>query len=262
MRRFSVAAGLLSTSLLLMSAPQAAAFRKGTDPAKECRECHTLTPGEAAKIFGEGVDNVVAVLPGPIPGIWEVDVESAGRTYPVYLDYSGTYLFNGQVIRLSDRVNLTTDRFTDLNRVDLSTIPLDGAIVLGNPKAKRKVIVFSDPDCPYCAQLHGELRKIEAADNTVAFYIRVYSRNNNPATNRKAKSILCSEKDPALLLDDAFAGKAIPPADCGTTAVDDTTRIAARLHIQGTPTMILPDGRMIGGAVPAGKLLELLGETK
>jgi len=262
MNRIPAAAVALAACILLASSPPARAFQKEAGPIKECRECHTLTPGEAAKIFGEGVDNVVGVLPGPFPGIWEVDVRKSGKTYPVYIDYSGTYLFNGQVIRMSDRQNLSVLRYTDLNRVDVTKIPLDGAIVIGNPKAERKVIVFDDPDCPYCAKLHGEIKKIVASDPGTAFYIRIYSRTNNPAGTRKAKAILCGGKDPAILLDEAFAGKPIPPAECETTAVDDTMRLAAGLQIQGTPTMILPDGRMISGAMPAETLLGLLGETK
>jgi len=40
--------------------------------------------------------------------------------------------------------------------------------------------------------------------------------------------------------------------------VDETIRLAERLKIQGTPTMILPDGRMIGGYMEAGALLALI----
>lgn len=251
-------AAALAALFLLAQAPAARAFQKESGPPKECGECHTMTPEDAGKILEGAVDNVVGVLPGPIPGIWEIDVERGGKKYPLYLDYSGRYLFNGQVIRMSDRLNLTGERYTDLNRVDVSSIPLDGAIVIGNPKAARKVVVFDDLDCPYCAQLHGEIKKVVAADPETAFYIRIYSRTNSPAGNKKAKSILCAKKNPAKLLDDAFAGKPIPPADCKTTAVDDTMRLAARLQIQGTPTMVLPDGRLISGFLKAEALRDLL----
>jgi protein-disulfide isomerase len=40
--------------------------------------------------------------------------------------------------------------------------------------------------------------------------------------------------------------------------VDETIRLAERLKIEGTPTMILPDGRMIGGYMEAEALLALL----
>lgn len=252
------AAIAVGTCLLLACTPSARAFQKDSGPRKECRECHTLTVDEAKKIFGEGVDNVVAVLPGPFPGIWEIDVKKAGKTYPVYLDYSGSYLLNGQVIRMRDRQNLSALRYTDLNRVDVSTIPLADAIVLGDPGAKYKVIVFDDPDCPWCRKLHGEIKQVVARDPEVAFFVRVYSRNNNPASVRKALSIVCGKEHSSRLLEDAFAGKELPAADCQTKAVEETMEIAKRLGIQGTPAMLLPDGRLISGYMKADALLGLI----
>jgi thiol:disulfide interchange protein DsbC len=257
-----VITAIVGTFLLLTCAPAARAFQKDAGPRKECGECHTLTVDEAEKIFGEGVDNVVAVLPGPFPGIWEIDVRKAGKTYPVYLDYSGSHLFNGQVIRMRDRQNLTALRYTDLNRVDVSTIPLADAIVMGNPGAKHKVIVFDDPDCPWCRKLHGEIKQVVARDPEVVFFVRVYSRNNNPASVRKALSIVCGKEESARLLEDAFAGKKLPAAACQTKAVEETTEIAKRLGIHGTPAMLLPDGRLVSGYMPADKLLGLIREGK
>jgi len=251
----AIAAG---TCLLLACAPAAHAFQKDAGPRKECRECHTLTIDEAQKIFGEGVDNVVAVLPGPFLGTWEIDVRKGGKTYPVYLDYSGSYLVNGQVIRMSDKQNLTALRYTDLNRIDVSAIPLADAIVIGSSDAKKKVVVFDDPDCPWCKRLHGEIKQVVAKDPQVAFFVLVYSRTNNPATVGKTRSILCGKKDAAKLLDDAFAGKKLPPATCKTNAVEETASLARKLGIQGTPAMVLPDGRLISGYMPADKLLGLI----
>ena len=60
------------------------------------------------------------------------------------------------------------------------------------------------------------------------------------------------------MLDDAFAGKELPEPACKTDAVDETIRLAGRLKIEGTPTMILPDGRQISGYMAAEALLSLL----
>jgi len=124
---------------LCLSAP-ADAFRKEAGAAGDCSECHKLSKEEAGKMLVKIVDNVVAVAPGPFPGVWEVDVAQNGRIYPLYLDYSRKYLFNGQFIRLSDMANLTTLRYQDLNRVDVSSIPLEDAIVVGSRSARKKVI--------------------------------------------------------------------------------------------------------------------------
>lgn len=256
MKPFLSACVLAVFLALVLSAP-AAAFRKDPGATVDCTECHKLTKEDAGKALGKIVDNVVAVTPGPFPGVWEVDVARGGKTYPLYIDYSLKYLFNGQFIRLSDMSNLTGERFTDLNRVDVPSIPVKDAIRIGGKAAKKTVIVLTDPTCPYCVKLHGEMKKAVAKDPDVAFLVMPYPRNrNDKATYRKCVAVVCSKSEKTL--DDAFAGKELPEADCKTDAVDGTIRLAERLQIQGTPTMILPDGRMISGYRETEALLALL----
>lgn len=244
-------------ALLTLSCVATVSFAFPED-GRECAKCHSLSREEAAGLLGGKVDNVVGVVPGPIPGLWEVDVEKGGSVYPAYVDYSKKLLFNGQVIRLSDMENLTGRRYVDLNRVDASTIPLADAIVMGKPSAKRKVVVLSDPDCPHCARLHGEIKKAVAKDPDTAFFVRLYPRGNNPATFRKAHAVMCAGSEAAL--DDVYAGKdaPAPPASCGDEAVKETIRLAERLRVRGTPTMVLPDGRVVSGAMSADALLSLV----
>jgi len=256
MKPFLSACALAAFLTLLLSAP-AAAFQKEIGAAKGCSECHKLTKEDAGKVLGKVVDNVVGVVPGPFPGLWEVDVARDGRIYPLYIDYSLKYLFNGQFIRLSDMANLTGQRHTDLNRVDVASIPVKDAIRVGSPAAKRTVIVLSDPTCPYCVKLHGEIKKAAAKDADVAFLVMPYPRNGrDKATYEKCLAVVCSKSEKAL--DDAFTGKELPAASCKSAAVDETMRLAERLKIQGTPTMIFPDGRMISGYMEAEALLALL----
>ena len=256
MKPFLSACTLAAFLALFLSAP-AAAFQKEAGAAIGCTECHKLTKGEAGKILAKMVDNVVVVAPGPFPGVWEVDVVQGGRTYPLYLDYSLKYLFNGQFIRLSDMANLTSLRYQDLNRVDVASIPVQDAVRIGSEAAKKKVIVLSDPTCPYCVKLHEEIKKAAAKDADVAFLVMPYPRNrNDKATYLKCLAVVCGKSE--KLLDDAFAGKELPAPSCKSDAVDDTMKLAERLKIQGTPTMILPDGRMVSGSMDADALLALL----
>ena len=256
MKPFLPTCALAAFLALYFSAPSAA-FQKEGGITRKCTECHKLTKEEAGKTLGKFVDNVVAVAPGPFPGVWEVDVHKNGRTYPLYLDYSLKYLFNGQFIRLSDMANLTGQRYTDLNRVDVASIAVTNAIRIGSPAAKKKVIVMTDPTCPYCVKLHGEIKKAAAKDAGVAFLVMPYPRDSrDKATYRKCQAVVCAKSE--KLLDDAYAGKDLPEPACKTDAVDETIRLAERLKIEGTPTMILPDGRMISGYMEAEALLSLL----
>jgi thiol:disulfide interchange protein DsbC len=252
-----LSACILAAFLALFLSSPVAAFRKEAGTTGDCAECHKISKEEAGKVLGKIVDNVVAVAPGPFPGVWEVDVARGGRTYPIYLDYSLKYLINGQFIRLSDMTNLTALRYQDLNRVDVASIPVQDAIRVGSKAAKKTVIVLTDPTCPFCVKLHGEIKKAAAKDPDVAFLVMPYPRNpKDMATYRKCQAVVCSKSE--KLLDDAFSGKALPEAACKTDAVDGTIRLAERLKIEGTPTMILPDGRMVSGYMEAEALLALL----
>jgi thiol:disulfide interchange protein DsbC len=119
-----------------------------SEKGQDCSKCHTLTKDEAAtllKDIGQGVQ-VLEVLMSPIKGMWEVDVDAGGKKGLVYVDFSKKYLVSGSVISIKDKTNLTQDRFTELTKVDVSQIPLDDALVMGEKDAKYKVVVFDDPD--------------------------------------------------------------------------------------------------------------------
>ena len=235
------------------------AFQEGGCGGGECVDCHSLSKEEAAQLLGGAVEKVLAVEMSEVRGLWVVDVEKGGNKWPVYVDFSKGYLINGQIFKLATKENVTANRYVKLNPVDVSSIPLDTAIVVGSPKARKKVIVFSDPDCSFCRKLHEESKKAVKKDPDVAFYVKLYSRNNNPVTAEKALSATCAKSE--KLLDDAYAGKELPPPLCNPKVVQETAALAQRLGIRGTPAMILPDGRLVNGYKEADAILKLLAET-
>jgi thiol:disulfide interchange protein DsbC len=246
---------LLILAILLAPAP-AAAFGKNDPAAKSCTGCHALTREEAASILAGVTDNIVGIVPGPVRGIWEIDASIEGKTYPIYVDYAKKYILQGQFLRLPERENITRLRHAELNRVDVSSIPLKDAILVGNGSSKRRIIVLTDPSCPYCMRLHGAIREAAAKDPEAAFYIMPYPRNpEDKAVYSKCLAAVCDKS--GNVLDDIFAGKPAPPPACKSGAVDETIRLVERLRIQGTPSMILPDGRIVTGYMEAEALLGL-----
>jgi thiol:disulfide interchange protein DsbC len=89
---------------------------------------------------------VIAVKPSPIEGLWEVDIETGGKKIPVYIDLSKKHLVSGSIIDIKERKDLTQERLDEINKVDVSQIPLDDAIVIGDKEATYHVIVFDDPE--------------------------------------------------------------------------------------------------------------------
>jgi thiol:disulfide interchange protein DsbC len=117
-----------------------------SEKGQDCSKCHTLSKDEAAgllKDFGEV--KILEVGVSPLKGMWEVDLEARGKKFPVYIDFSKKYMVSGAVISLKEKKNLTQERLTELNKVDVSKIPLDDALVMGDKNAKHKIIVFDDP---------------------------------------------------------------------------------------------------------------------
>jgi len=89
---------------------------------------------------------VIAVHPGPVEGLWEVDIEAGNRKGLVYIDSTKKYLISGTIIAIQEKKNLTQERLDEINKIDVSQIPLDDALVMGDKEAKYRVIVFDDPE--------------------------------------------------------------------------------------------------------------------
>lgn len=90
---------------------------------------------------------VISVHPTAMPGLWEIVIElKSSQKTVVYLNPDKNLIIAGNLFDLNSRTNLTKARQDDLNRVDFASISREGDLVLGNPAAKKKVIVFDDPD--------------------------------------------------------------------------------------------------------------------
>ena len=225
--------------------------------AGSCNECHGMTLDEAKTLLKGGVDQVLAVDFAEVPGMFAVEVEKQGQKFPLYIDFSKKYLLAGNVFRLEDNQNITQERRVELNRVDLSRIPLGDALLLGSPKAKNRVIVFTDPECPFCKRLHEELQVVVQMDPDIAFLIKLFPLKMHPNAYGISKSIVCLGS--LELLEASFAGKPVPPPTCETKVVDQTLELGRDIGIRSTPTLVLPDGRMIPGFKKAEEMLRLLG---
>ena len=89
---------------------------------------------------------ILSIEPAILPEIWEVAFTSRGDKGVVYLDATRQFIVVGSVIDLGTGVNYTKKKFEVINTVDFASIPLDNSVILGDPKAKFKVVVFDDPD--------------------------------------------------------------------------------------------------------------------
>ena len=244
--------------LLLAGAMPALAFTADGCGAGSCASCHSLDQKEAVAILGGLVDKVNKVEMAEVPGMWLVEVEKGPNKLPVYVDFSKKYVLSGSVIRLADRGDVTMEKHARMNRIDMSRIPLDDALLLGSKTAKIKVVVFTDPECPFCKKLHDELKVVVRREPDIAFLIKLYPLKMHPNAYGKAKSIVCARS--LELLELSLAGKPVPPPTCNTKVVDQTLALAPDLGIQSTPTLVLPNGLVMPGYKTADDLVKRIRE--
>jgi thiol:disulfide interchange protein DsbC len=224
--------------------------------------CDAISPPEIQDILKNIKANNAKVLyikKSPLAGICEVAVEIGGQPNIFYFDIAKTHLFFGNLVEMKTMTNRTAQsvaEIQDKKRIDISKISLTAALVLGDLKAEKKVIIFTDPDCPYCSSLHNVMKQIIATRKDIAFYIKMYPLEFHKDAYWKSKSIVCNNS--LQLLQDCFDKKEIAKTDCKTEEVDNNIKLAKSLGITGTPAIILPDGRLRIGAMPEAELIKLI----
>lgn len=228
---------------------------------EDCMKCHNISTNEVLEIF-KAVKitdaKVINIQMSPVRGLWEVSLEKDGKKGILYIDFSKNYVMLGPIVEVKTGIDKTREKLlpSPVNLIPYSKIPLKDALILGEDKAEKKVIVFTDTDCPFCAKLHNELKKIVAKRKDIAFYIKLFPLPFHKDAYWKSKTILCERS--LRLLDDAYEGKQIPKPRCEAKEIDENIRLASELGITGTPTIILPDGRVFVGFLTEERLRALI----
>jgi thiol:disulfide interchange protein DsbC len=193
------------------------------------------------------------ISPGPMPGLFEVVVNGINV---MYADKKGELAFIGNLVNLKTQENLTKKRAEQLAFVDFAEIPLAQAIVKVKGDGSRKLVVFSDPDCPYCKQLEKELAFL----NNVTIYTMLYPLEElHPDARKKSEAVWCAT-DRAKAWDDLmlYGKEPAAAADECKTPLDEINKLAQRLSITGTPGMVFENGKLVPGALKTEQIEELL----
>jgi thiol:disulfide interchange protein DsbC len=233
----------------------------------ECNKCHALTKMEAIDIMKKlkiPDPKVRDIRMSPIKGLWEVSIDSQGKSGLFYIAFSKNYIVQGQIVEVSTGIDKTREQYQilqDSKKIDISQISLANALVLGDRKAKKRVIVFTDPDCPFCGRLHDEMRKVVEKRKDIVFYIRLYPLVKlHPDSYWKSKAIVCNKS--MQMLEDNFAKKPITRTECNSKEVDNTIKLAEKLGITGTPTLVFSNGKMRSGTMSAEQMIDLVDGKK
>ena len=179
----------------------------------------------------------------PYHGLYEAVV--GGELF--YTDEKGTYLFLGHVIDPQTRQSLTSERLQQIKearRISPASLPLDSAIKAVKGNGKRKLVVFSDPNCPYCKRLEKELANI----SDVTIYTLLYPVLNGSMPT--ATAIWCSP-DRLKAWDDFMLRGVAPTGKTCDTPIETLLEAGKKNGISGTPTLIFANGSVVPGMIAA-----------
>ena len=203
---------------------------------------------------GIPIEAVVAI---DIPGMYAIEL-SGGTT--LYGTADGQHFFSGDLFAVQDDlVNLSEQRRDKKRQQLMAQQSLEDMIVfpaVGEPRGY--IQVFTDVDCGYCRKLHNEMAQINELGIEVR-YLAYPRAGVDSDTHDKMVSAWCA-KDRQSAITQLKAGASVPTKTC-QNAISDHYGLGQQLGISGTPAIVLADGRLLPGYLPAERLAAaVLGE--
>jgi len=199
---------------------------------------------------------VERVARAPVANMFMIELEG-GTT--LYATADGRYLFAGDLYEIGDTdlTNLAEARRKVERKETLSHAALGDMAVFAPAKPRKAVItVFTDVDCSYCRKLHLEVPRLNALGVEVR-YLAFPRGGIESAGYEKIVTAWCSaDRNDAITR--MKRGEKLASRTC-KNPVADQYQLGIALGVTGTPAIVLEDGEMLPGYLPADELAKVLG---
>ena len=189
------------------------------------------------KVFPR-MSNIDEIRESDIKGLYEI--VSAGRILYFYPEKN--YLIFGE-IWTSEGKSLTAEKTMAMTSKKVKNLPLEKAIKIGS--GKNKVIVFTDPECPYCKKAYDFFK-----DKDVTMYA-FFVPTHGGKSEQKIRYILCSkDKEKAYneVMGGRYEGSEKPTCDDKNVqdAINEHRRLSVETGVTGVPFLII-NGEPVNG---------------
>ncbi|WP_019594845.1 DsbC family protein [Thioalkalivibrio sp. ALM2T] len=205
------------------------------------------TPVMATDAIEESMARVIpdaeadSIRQTPVDGLYEVRY----GTDILYVSEDGRYLIQGSLVDLETRENLTQAALSGV-RADMFAAIDDSELVTYSPNGDTRGVlnIFTDPNCPYCREIHQDLPEYLAAGIKVRYLMfPVLGRDSPEIMDR----IWCAD-DREDAMDRAKEGDKLNDIDgsCATPQ-DQHMAMGQQLGLRGTPALITEGGQQLSG---------------
>ncbi len=196
-----------------------------------------------------GIGKIEHIVKTPYAGLYEIVIDDQ----LLYTDEKGQYIFEGNVIESKNRRNLSDERRRVLFAIDFDKLPLELAVKKVKGNGKRKLAIFTDPNCGFCKKLEKELSGV----SDVTLYLFMYPIF--PGSDEIVRNVLCA-KNPVKAWDDWMLSEIAPEKAICATQTAKVMALGQKLHVNGTPNLIFGNGIQAPGLLPAEELERNLDE--
>lgn len=208
------------------------------------------------KTYQEQKLKVLSIHNTPIKGLYEVLVTG---NQLVYVDAEANYMLVGDLLDINSRRSLTEERMAEVNKIDYPQLPLEQAIKEVRGNGQRQIVVFSDPDCPYCKRLEHEFAKM--TDLTIYTFLMPIP-SLHPRAQNKSEQIWCQSDRTAAWTAWMREGKNPPPVPACANPVAETMALGQQHGFNGTPTLVFPNGKTLSGYLQQAALKEAINSNQ
>jgi len=199
--------------------------------------------------------SVTSINPSAVDGLYEVLTDRG----VYYVSKNAQFLVHGNIYNLDQQMeNVTEKSLTALRQDRLKAFEKD-MIIYKAQDEKHVITVFTDTSCGYCQKLHAEMADYNNLGITVRYLAFPRGGVNSNAYNTMV-SIWCAD-DPKSAMDNAKSRKQIEPKSC-ENSVNAQHELGQLFGVTGTPALVLENGALQPGYLPAARLLQLLDQNK
>lgn len=192
----------------------------------------------------------------PLPGFYLVI--ASGQL--LYISSDGHYMLNGDLLDLTQKRSLSDAAWARFRQRELARVPASARIVYAPKNPRYTVSVFTDVNCSFCRALHKHMAAINAAGIAVEYLAwpreGVTTTSGRPTpTYTEMVSVWCAPDRKAAFV--AATEEHVTSAAC-VNPVKAQFDLGLKLGVNGTPSIIGPDGRLLGGYLTPEQLLAAL----
>ena len=196
---------------------------------------------------------IESISASPMPGMYQVQLKG-GRQ--LYASADGQFVIQGYLFQFKDgqATNLTEREETRAVAAQIEAIPRKDMVVFSPQQAKAHITVFTDTDCGYCQKLHSEVTEL----NKLGVEVRYLAFPRQGLGSKGAKdlaSVWCA-KDRQAAMNKAKARQSVEALSC-ENPVAEQFHLGQMIGVNGTPAIVLQNGKMIPGYQPAAELAKL-----